>query len=73
MEKTYTCWVSNANDLNDLMELGNDLLRYVNMSWADCMTLFKMSLSRGFTCIVVREADDGEETHDAETESSPEL
>ena len=72
MERTYTVWISNADDLNDLMQLGNDLLRYVNLSWSECMEIFRLSLSQGYTCILVRE-DDDEETNDAETESGEEL
>lgn len=73
MEKTFTCWVSNAGDLNELMELGNDLLRYTNMPWDDCMDLFRMSLVRGFTCIMVCEDDNSEEAEDAETQSGEKL
>ena len=72
MNKTFTCWVSNADNLNDLLEVENDLLRYVNLSWSDCMEIFRLSLSQGYTCILVRE-DDDEETNDAETESGEEL
>ncbi len=73
MERTYTVWISNADDLNDLMQLGNDLLRYVNLPWSECMKLFRLSLAQDYTCIMVREDDGGEEAHDAETESGAEL
>ena len=51
MEKTYTV----ADDLHELMELGNDLLMYTGLTWDESMRLFEMSLAQGFTCIMVKE------------------
>lgn len=55
MGKTFTAWVSNANDLNELMDLKNDLLRYNGLEWNQAMQLFQLSLEQGYTCIVVKE------------------
>lgn len=53
MEKTYTAWTSNADDLNEMVE--SDLLRYIGLTWEQAMTLFEMSLAQGFICIIVEE------------------
>lgn len=53
MEKTFTCWVSNADDLNELVE--SDLLRFVGMTWEEAINLFERSLAQGFICIMVEE------------------
>lgn len=53
MEKTFTCWVSNADDLNELVE--SDLLRYIGLTWDESMRLFERSLAQGFVCIMVEE------------------
>ena len=55
MGKTFTAWVSNANELNELMDLKNDLLRYNALEWNQAMQLFQLSLEQGYTCIVVKE------------------
>ena len=55
MGKTFTAWVSNANDLIELMDLKNDLLRYDGLEWDRAMQLFQLSLEQGYTCIVVKE------------------
>ncbi|MBR3474205.1 MAG: hypothetical protein IKH34_03955 [Oscillospiraceae bacterium] len=55
MEKTYAVWISNADDLHELMELGNDLLMYTGLTWDESIRLFEMSLAQGFTCIMVKE------------------
>lgn len=53
MEKTYTVWISNADDLNELVE--SDLLRYVGLTRDECKDLFERSLAQGFICIIVEE------------------
>ena len=57
---TYTVWVSRIGDLEELTEIGNDILRYECLSWQDAMELFKLSLDQGFTLIMVKESQEAE-------------
>ena len=50
--KKYTVWVSNADSLADVLEVGQDLLRYDGLTWDDAMKLQKMSLEQGYTFII---------------------
>lgn len=52
-KKTFTVWLSNADDLNELVE--SDLLRFVGMTWEEAINLFERSLVQGFICIIVEE------------------
>lgn len=51
--KKYTLWVSNASCIAEILELGNDLLRYDNLSWDELIQLQKYSLRQGCRCIVI--------------------
>ena len=52
-KKTFTVWLSNADDLNELVE--SDLLRFVGMTWDESLKLFERALAQGFICIIVEE------------------
>lgn len=52
-KKTFTVWLSNADDLNELVE--SDILRFVGMTWEEAINLFERSLAQGFICIMVEE------------------
>ena len=53
--KKYTLWVSNAPCLDEILELGNDLLRYDSLSWDEAIQLQKYSLRQGYRCIMIEE------------------
>ena len=55
---TYTVWVSRLDDLEELLEIKNDLLRYDGLTWQEAMELFKLSLDQGFTLIMVKESQE---------------
>ncbi len=57
---TYTVWVSRLDDLEELLEIKNDLLRYDGLTWQEAMELFKLSLDQGFTLIMVKESQEAE-------------
>ena len=53
--KTFTVWISKSDDLDELLEIDNDILRYDSLTWDQAMQLFSLSLEQGFTCIMVKE------------------
>lgn len=53
--KTFTVWISKSDDLDELLEIDNDILRYDSLTWDQAMQLFGLSLDQGFTCIMVKE------------------
>lgn len=53
--KTFTVWISKSDDLDELLEIDNDILRYDSLTWDQAMQLFILSLEQGFTCIMVKE------------------
>lgn len=52
---TFTVWISRSSDLDKLLEIDNDLLRYDCLNWQEAMDLFKLSLEQGYTLILCRE------------------
>ena len=53
--KTFTVWISKSDDLDELLEIDNDILRYDSLTWDQAMQLFSLSLDQGLTCIMVKE------------------
>ncbi len=52
---TFTVWISRSSDLDKLLEIDNDILRYDCLSWQEAMDLFKLSLEQSYTLILCRE------------------
>ncbi len=64
MNSTFTVWISRSSDLDKLLEIDNDILRYDCLNWQEAMDLFKLSLEQGYTLVLCREdqetgCDDG--------------
>ena len=57
---TFTVWISRSSDLEELLEIDNDLLRYDSLSWQEAEDLIKLSLEHGYTLAVVREDQETE-------------
>ncbi len=57
---TFTVWISRSNDLDKLLEIDNDLLRYDCLNWQEAMDLFKLSLEQGYTLILCHEEQEAE-------------
>ena len=53
--KTFTVWISMSGDLDELLEIDNDILRYDSLTWDQAIQLFQLSLDQGYTCIMVKE------------------
>lgn len=53
--KTFTVWISMSGDLDELLEIDNDILRYDGLTWDQAIQLFQLSLDQGYTCIMVKE------------------
>ena len=52
--KKYSVWVSNADNLADIMELNHDLISYEGLLWDDALKLVKTSLEQGFLCVIAQ-------------------
>ena len=57
---TFTVWISRSSDLDKLLEIDNDILRYDFLNWQEAMDLFKLSLEQGYTLILCREEQETE-------------
>ena len=55
----YSVCVSNAAELKDIAELGNDMLQYKDRTWDQVTELVQQSAEQGFICIIRPEEPGG--------------
>jgi len=60
----FTVWVSRSGDLEELLEIDNDLLRYDHLTRENVIELFDLSFRQGYTCVIVSEETEAEECRD---------